>query len=260
MVFRCSRVDRSIRRTIRPREPRSADDRSVRRSMRRREGPLDRPKSHRTGQVPRTRSRCASWQRSLGGLDRGRGHSTARWAHGPPSPVRWLRRRSTGKTRALTASPMQHPASNVPSRHRCETGTLVCDKIRTFGVRIGDRPPSDIAGRAQRARGMTSRPAPLTHPARTAPCATLRRGPGPRNGPEPPSTHRPPTIHAARSSHADRPDWGGAATTVVRSPSNRGLRRNEPTGGRSPCRPFRCGSCSRPGSTSAIRPAAGIPR
>ena len=32
------------------------------------------------------------------------------------------------------------------------------------------------------------------------------------------------------------------------------------TGGRSPCRPFRCGSCSRPESTSAIRPAAGTPR
>ena len=43
-------------------------------------------------------------------------------------------------------------------------------------------------------------------------------------------------------------------------PGDEGPRRKEPTGGRPPCRPFRCGSCSRPESTSATRPAAGTPR
>ena len=43
-------------------------------------------------------------------------------------------------------------------------------------------------------------------------------------------------------------------------PRRRGSRRIQPTGGRSPCRPFRCGNCSRLESTSAIRRAAGTPR
>ena len=66
----------------------------------------------------------------------------------------------------------------------------------------------------------------------------------------------------ARSPHADHPARGGAGAEPTRQPvpgdeARGGTNR---TGGRSPCRPSRCGSCSKPESTSATRPAAGTPR
>ena len=65
----------------------------------------------------------------------------------------------------------------------------------------------------------------------------------------------------AWSTHADRSDRDGAGQEPRGPPApgdevRGGTNRQEVA----PCRPSRCGSCSRPVSTSAIRPAAGTPR
>ena len=92
---------------------------------------------------------------------------------------------------------------------------------------------------------------------------------GPQEGPDPTRATLPPgpgldlptrtdARAARRSSHADRSDRDGAGgANSASGPRRRGPRRNEPTGGPAPCRPFRCGSCWRPASTSATRRAAG---
>ena len=93
--------------------------------------------------------------------------------------------------------------------------------------------------------------------------ATLRRGRGadlcdaaPQNHPPAPvrgAEHHTRTVPTGTVPAQRRRRREPAPGDEVRGGTNR-------TGGRSPCRPSRCGSCSRPESTSATRPAAGTPR
>ena len=86
-----------------------------------------------------------------------------------------------------------------------------------------------------------------------------------RSGSRPgPSRRCTPASATADGAHTRTVPTGAVPATEPRRPgpgprdeARGGTNR---TGGRSPCRPSRCGSCSRPASTSATRLAAGIPR
>ena len=210
-------------------------------SRRARGSRLDRPGPERPCRSPRTRPR-GDRPGSARGARRGRGavarRPRLRPARGDGRPPQ----AGAGPGRRRTAS---STAASLPDGSAAARGCRCGSTWSSWS-------PGDRVRHHRHAMSASRRSA--DRPDRTR--ATLPPGPGSARA-EPPNRPR----HDARGAHTRTVPTGAVpAGRGATGPRRRGPRRKQPTGGHAPCRPFRCGSCSRPESTSATRPAAGIPR
>ena len=195
----------------------------------------DRPRGGRPGSAAGARDRRGPLARrrafGLPGGDR-------RPPQARPAPRGGLRP-PRARRRCPDGTPLPAPAAALRPRRRRARAT----GSGTIGTPC-DRPVAASAA-AERRPVLHSRPAAdIRRRAPAAPAPAPRSSAGAHTRTVPTGT-----VPAAEPSRARRPVPGDEV---------RGGQ--EPTGGRAPCRPSRCGSCSRPESTSATRPAAGIPR
>ena len=201
---------------------------------------LDRAGPKRPCRSPRTRSR----------RDRPGSSRRARRRRGPLAPDRASAspRRSSITASALASGPRLR--SRLTGRSCPDRSPVPRDCRSGFDLVVVEPGGS---GRA------TTRHAKFIYCGRPASATRATLPPGSGYDPEP----RPnPSPTLARGAHTRTVPTGtvpAGPVQALRSPATRSA--EEETDRRSPpCRPFRCGSCSRPESTSATRPAAGTPR